>query len=38
MMQVDFWSMVAGNLLGMLIVWFCYWFGGKLAKFFHGRD
>lgn len=37
-MEIDFWSMVLGNMLGMLIVWFCYWFGGKLAEIFHQRD
>ncbi|AUG87813.1 hypothetical protein CPT_Magnus_113 [Klebsiella phage Magnus] len=37
-MEENVWHVIGGNLLGILIVWFCYWFGGKLAKFFHGRD
>ena len=37
-MEENVWHVIDGNLLGILIVWFCYWFGGKLAKFFHGRD
>lgn len=37
-MEENVWHVIGGNLLGILIVWFCYWFGVKLAKFFHGRD
>lgn len=37
-MEENIWHVIGGNLLGILIVWFCYWSGGKLAKFFHGHD